>query len=45
MFATLNDLLVPMAAAPPGSGEIFASEFFGTAILLMFNHTDRKSVV
>ena len=36
MFATLNDLLVPMAAATPGSGEIFASEFFGTAILLMF---------
>lgn len=27
MFATLNDLLVPMATATPGSGEIFASEF------------------
>ena len=36
MLATLNDLLVPMAAATPSSGEIFASEFFGTAILLMF---------
>ena len=36
MLATLNDLLVPMASATPGSGEIFASEFFGTAILLMF---------
>ena len=36
MLATLNDLLVPMASATPGSGEIFASEFFGTAILIMF---------
>lgn len=36
MLATLNDLLVPMVAATPSSGEIFASEFFGTAILLMF---------